>query len=93
MAIVIRRTAKPTGTGWPLRPGFPYNSNKKGWHLLIIKFEHQVLFWRPHAEMWTCGLAEFSPGVVGQHDYVGECTPVYRQPPVENRVFKRRDYR
>lgn len=100
MAIVIRRTKPITvirrsrpeerparyGTGWPMRPGYPYNAHKPGYHVIEIQGVRHTFLWRPDNGRpmdhgWTCGTWSCSPDVMGKHDYHGECTIVYRAPP------------
>lgn len=90
---VIRRSRPPEPSGgrdWPLRPGYPYNAHEAAHHAIEIRGELHILLWRPSDEMWTCGLAQFSPSVIGQHNYAGQGTVVYRAPPVEVPKFLRR---
>ena len=84
---VIRRSQVPGG-GWPFRPGHPYNQNKAGYHLVNIRGEGFVFLWVPSEEMWDTGLARYSADIMGEHDYMGECTPVFRAPPVVTSTYQ-----
>jgi hypothetical protein len=110
MAVIIRtrkiirrsKAEEPPsrkGTGWIHQGGYPEDPSKPGYHLIEIRGERYCFRWspRPHADSsnWDCGLWGCSPSVMAAHDYIGECTPVYRTSsvPQDNQSFTRRIYR
>jgi hypothetical protein len=87
--MVIKRT-QTRGVGWPLRPGYPFNAHNSYWHAVEINDRVYPLLWRPAEEMWTSGLATYSPEIVGCYDYRGLVSVIYQAPPSDEPVKWRR---
>jgi hypothetical protein len=94
--IVVRRRQKPTsGKGWPEQAGWPPDRMRTKYHLVRVNGSPFVFLWNAIRQEWTVGLHNWGAGVMAQHDYAGECTPIYRassQTP-DNPVFNRRSFR
>jgi hypothetical protein len=89
--IVIKRAKRPRredlhgeqreGQGWVYGRGLPPDRTKRAYHLINVYGVDYAFLWEPHGrlgEEWTAGKWSCSPGVMGCHDYRGECTIVYR---------------
>jgi hypothetical protein len=83
------------GTGWVYIPGFPPDRLKAAYHCIEINGVRHAFLWDPRGQLgegWTCGKWSCSAGVMAPHNYMGECTIVYRSPstPGDNVSFQRK---
>lgn len=83
------------GQGWVNIPGFPPDRLKSAYHCIEIEGVRHAFLWDPHGRLgegWTCGKWSCSAGVMAPHNYMGECTIVYRSPstPSDNVAFQRK---
>jgi len=86
--IVIKRNRRPPlhsesreGGGWKYERGFPPDRTKRAYHVINVHGVDYAFLWEPAGrlgEEWTAGKWSCSPGVMGCHDYRGECTIVIR---------------
>lgn len=103
--ITIKRRKRPTteeihgsereGQGWVHIPGFPPDRLKRAYHALNIDGTIYAFLWEPHGrlgEEWRAGRHSYGPSVMRSHDYIGECTIVYRSSstPSDNIAFQRK---
>jgi hypothetical protein len=68
------------GHNWPDQPGWPPDRGRTKYHLIYMRDRDTpfVFLWDARRQEWTVGLHSWSAQVMGAHDYVGECTPIYR---------------
>lgn len=92
MAVIIRRAKpitikrrfkEPHRGAWPGALGYPPAADRIGYHAIRHRRSKElfVLTWHPETSMgptWTCGFWSCSPGVMSEHDYIGEVSVVYR---------------
>lgn len=68
------------GRNWPGQPGWPPDSMRSKYHLIRVEnYESPFVFlWDAKRQEWSGGLTVYSAGVMARHDYIGECTLIYR---------------
>lgn len=96
MAVIIRSSKPITikrrsrehdpahvGTGWVYIAGFPPDRTKAAYHTIEIEDVRYAFLWNPRGrlgEEWTVGKWSCAPGIMAPHNYMGECSIIYRSP-------------